>query len=93
MYELDNRKDQVMTICKVAMANLAMWVRTCVNASIRRFPAYPMGDSSPLPCDQLVAFFLRRGEPKYRETLVNTRRTLMRSVGIPPLPKWSRRPQ
>jgi hypothetical protein len=27
MYELDNRKDQVMTICKVAMANLAMWVR------------------------------------------------------------------
>ncbi len=27
MYELDHRKDQVMTICKVAMANLAMWVR------------------------------------------------------------------
>jgi hypothetical protein len=27
MYELDNRKDQVMTICKVAVANLAMWVR------------------------------------------------------------------
>ncbi len=27
MYELDNRKDQVMTVCKVAMANLAMWVR------------------------------------------------------------------
>jgi hypothetical protein len=27
MYELDNRKDQVMTVCKVASANLAMWVR------------------------------------------------------------------
>ena len=33
MYELDNRKDQVMTVCKVAMANLAMWVRD------RYFPA------------------------------------------------------
>jgi hypothetical protein len=27
MYELDNRKDQVMTVCKVALANLGMWVR------------------------------------------------------------------
>jgi hypothetical protein len=27
MYELDNRKDQVMTMFKVALANLAMWVR------------------------------------------------------------------
>jgi len=27
MFELDHRKDQVMTICKVALANLAMWVR------------------------------------------------------------------
>src|SRR6266487_4500183 len=26
MYEIDNRKDQVMTVCKVALANLAMWV-------------------------------------------------------------------
>jgi len=25
-HELDNRKDQIMTICKVALANLAMWV-------------------------------------------------------------------
>jgi hypothetical protein len=33
MYELDHRKDQVMTVCKVAMANLAMWVRD------RYFPA------------------------------------------------------
>ncbi len=27
MYELDNRKDQIMTILKVALANLGMWVR------------------------------------------------------------------
>jgi len=25
MYELDNRKDQIMTVCKLALANLAMW--------------------------------------------------------------------
>jgi len=25
MYELDNRKDQIMTVCKVALANLGMW--------------------------------------------------------------------
>jgi hypothetical protein len=33
MYELDNRKDQVMTVFKVALANLGMWVRD------RYFPA------------------------------------------------------
>jgi hypothetical protein len=27
MHELDDRKDQVMTVCKVALANLAMWTR------------------------------------------------------------------
>ncbi len=27
MYELDNRKDQIMTVCKLAVANLAMWTR------------------------------------------------------------------
>lgn len=27
MYELDNHKDQIMTVCKVALANLGMWVR------------------------------------------------------------------
>ena len=29
MYELDNRKDQVMTVLKLALTNLAMWVRDC----------------------------------------------------------------
>ena len=33
MYALDNRKDQIMTVCKVALANLGMWVRD------RYFPA------------------------------------------------------
>jgi hypothetical protein len=33
MYELDHRKDQVMTVCKVALANVAMWARD------RYFPA------------------------------------------------------
>ena len=27
MYELDNRKDQIMTVFKVALTNLAMWTR------------------------------------------------------------------
>ena len=35
MYELDHRKDQIMTVCKVALANLAMWVR-----DVRRVGAY-----------------------------------------------------
>jgi hypothetical protein len=34
MYELDNRKDQIMTVCKLALANLVMWVRDrCFPAS------------------------------------------------------------
>jgi hypothetical protein len=33
MYELDDAKDQVMTVCKVALANLVMWARE------RFFPA------------------------------------------------------
>jgi hypothetical protein len=33
MYELDHCKDQVMTVCKVALTNLVMWVRD------RYFPA------------------------------------------------------
>jgi hypothetical protein len=27
MYELDHSKDQIMTVCKIALANLVMWVR------------------------------------------------------------------
>ncbi len=33
-YELDNRRDHIMTVCKLALANLAMWVRDqCFPAS------------------------------------------------------------
>jgi hypothetical protein len=46
MHELDNRKDQIMTICKVALANLAMWVRdrffpsTYVHATWQRLQPF-----------------------------------------------------
>ena len=34
MYELDNRKDQIMSVFKLALANLAMWTRDqCFPAS------------------------------------------------------------
>jgi hypothetical protein len=34
MYELDHRKDQIMTVCKLALANLAIWARDqCFPAS------------------------------------------------------------
>ena len=34
MYELDNCKDQIMTVCKLALTNLAMWTRDqCFPAS------------------------------------------------------------
>jgi hypothetical protein len=33
MYELDNRKDQIMTLCRLALTNLVMWTRD------RYFPA------------------------------------------------------
>lgn len=34
MYELDNRKDHIMTVCKLALANLTMWTRDqCFPAS------------------------------------------------------------
>ena len=35
MYELDNSKDQVMTVFKVALVNLVMWTR-----DVRRVGAY-----------------------------------------------------
>src|SRR5260221_6031663 len=46
MYELDQRKDQIMTVCKVALANLIMWVRdryfptTYVHATWQRLAAF-----------------------------------------------------
>jgi hypothetical protein len=46
MHELDNRKDQMMTICKLALTNLAMWVRdhffpsTYVHATWQRLQPF-----------------------------------------------------
>lgn len=46
MHELDNRKDQIITICKVALANLAIWVRdrffssTYAHATWQRLQAF-----------------------------------------------------
>ena len=46
MYELDNRKDHVMTVMKLALANLAVWVRdayfpaTYVHATWRRLASF-----------------------------------------------------
>jgi hypothetical protein len=46
MYELDNHKDQVMTVFKVALANLGMWVRdqyfpdSYAHASWQRLQAF-----------------------------------------------------
>jgi hypothetical protein len=53
MYELDNRKDQMMTICKLALANLAMWtrdpvfscfLRTCNLGALSPFLPTPWND-------------------------------------------------
>lgn len=51
MYKLDNRKDQVMSVCKVALANLAMWVRD------QYFPA----SYAPAVWKSLLPFFQLSG--------------------------------
>jgi hypothetical protein len=61
MYELDNRKDQVMTVFKVALANLAMRVRdqyfpaSYANATwLRLLPFFRFSDfQGPLPAMRL----------------------------------------
>ncbi|MCA1597657.1 MAG: hypothetical protein LC769_01320 [Chloroflexi bacterium] len=52
MYELTNDKDQVMTVCKVALANLGMWVRD------RYFPA----DYAHATWQRLAPFFQVPGQ-------------------------------
>src|SRR5260221_14152674 len=42
----------------------------CVNGLIRRPLACPTGADSPSPCAQPVVLFLRRGRPKYRDSLI-----------------------
>ena len=60
MYELDNRKDQVMTVCKLALANLAMWTRD------HYFPA----TYAHATWERLAPFFQLRG------VVVSTRHTV-----------------
>jgi len=46
MYELDNAKDQIMTVCKVALTNLVMWTRdryfppSCAHATWKRLEPF-----------------------------------------------------
>jgi len=56
MYELDNRKDQIMTVCKVSLANLGMWVRD------HYFPA----SYAHASWDRLQAFFQLPGRIIWR---------------------------
>jgi hypothetical protein len=74
MYALDQRKDQVMTVCKVALANLRMWVRdhsfpasyahatwrSFVSVSMRLLLNSPIDAFSVLPSVPPVAFFPRK---------------------------------
>lgn len=56
MYELDNRKDQIMTVCKVSLTNLGMWVRD------HYFPA----SYAHASWDRLQAFFQLPGRIIWR---------------------------
>ncbi len=51
MYELDTAKDQIMTVCKVALTNLGMWTRE------QYFPA----DYAQATWHRLVPFFALAG--------------------------------
>ena len=80
MYEIDNRKDQVMTVCKVALANLAMWVHdhyfppSYAQATWKRLLPFfqlpgTITQDATSPSGPLVAFLLRRKWEKYLDSL------------------------
>ena len=60
MYELNNDKDQVMTVCKVALANLAMWIRD------RCFPS----DYAHATWQRLAPFFELPGRVRWEQASV-----------------------
>jgi len=60
MYELDNRKDQIMTVCKVALANVGMWVRD------HYFPA----EYAHASWQRLQVFFQLPGRVQWRSECV-----------------------
>ena len=60
MYALNNEKDQVMTVCKVALANLVMWTRD------RCFPS----DYAQATGKRLAPFFELPGHVSWEQTTV-----------------------
>lgn len=60
MYELSNDKDQVMTVCKVALANLVMWTRD------QYFPS----DYAHATWHRLAPFFDLPGQVTWERTIV-----------------------
>src|SRR5262249_49999269 len=60
MYELDNDKDQVMTVCKGALANLVMWKRD------QYFPS----DYAQATWYRLAPFFQLRGRVSWERATV-----------------------
>jgi hypothetical protein len=65
MYELDNRKDQIMTVFKLALANLAMWTRdqcfpaTYAHATWARLAPFFQLPGSITSSQQMVSVQLR----------------------------------
>ena len=60
MYELNNDKDQVMTVCKVALANLAMWTHD----------HYVPSDYAHATWERLAPFFDLPGRVTWEQTTV-----------------------
>ncbi len=60
MYELDNRKDQVMTVCKVALTNLVLWTRD------QYFPA----SYAHATWQRLAPFFRLAGQIRWEQAKV-----------------------
>lgn len=78
MYELDSRKDHVMTVCKVALTNLAMWTRD------HYFPAsYTQATwKRLLPFFQLPGSITHRGQMVQVELRPFNDRALNRDLAI-----------
>jgi hypothetical protein len=77
MYELDNRKDQVMTVCKLALANVAMWTRdhyfppTYAHATWERLAPFFQLAGVVRPSQRIVSVELRPfNDRQYNRDLV-----------------------
>jgi hypothetical protein len=78
MYEVDSRKDQIMTVCQVALVNLVMWVRD------RYFPrTYAHATWQRLaPFFQLAGWVVRDGETVGVELCPFNDRQLTRDLAV-----------